>query len=51
MSTSCGDVEADAVFDAVEYCGGIGCGRCLDSGLDVRCSEVNAWNVDRLLPD
>lgn len=34
MSKSGDDME-DAVFDAVEYCLGIRCGWCLDSGLGV----------------
>ena len=51
MTTSGGEAEEDTVFDGVEYCAGARCGGCLYSGLDVLCSEVNAWEVDSLLPD
>lgn len=51
MTTSGDEAEEDTVSEAVEYCAGVSCGRCLDSGLDVWCSEVNIWEVDSLLPD
>ena len=48
MTTSGGEAEEDTVLDAgVGVCGG----GCLDSRLESRCSEVNAWEVDSLLPD
>ena len=46
MTASGGEAEEGAVFDA-----GVRCGGRLDSGLDVWCSEVNAWEVDSPLPD